>query len=470
MVGWRLRALSGVAVISLGVAFTPVAASAQSLAQALTETYSANPTLNAARAQLRITNEGIPIALSGARPTLSASADVSQQNQFNSTTVVNTQTNRSTTTQGFTSSQPRGYSLTANQNLFDGWRTDNAVRRAEALVGAAREVLRTSEQDVFLAAATAYMDVIQNTSLVELQRGNVNAISELLRATQNRFQVGEVTRTDVAQAEARLALARANLAVANANLNASRAAYRRVIGRDPGRLSPATTVERLLPRTLEAALSSGSREHPQVRAAVFNVDAGAFAVKVAEATMLPTVALQAILSHRFSATATVNETASAQVLARVTIPIYDGGLGSANVRQAKETMAQSRINIDVVRDTIRANVVGTWGALEQQRALGLATTAQIEASQIALNGVREEARVGQRTTLDVLNAEQDLLNARVQRIQNDRNRIVAMFTLLGAIGRLNAQALSLQVALYDPGHHLSQVRDLWHGLRTPGGD
>ena len=465
----RALALGGVACVAVMLAAAP-AALAQSLNEVLARTYTANPTLNSARAQLRITNEQIPIALAGARPTVSATGSVAHQNSFNSTTVTNNATGRAVTNQSYTSSQPRGYSMTINQNLFDGWRTDNAVRRGEALVGAAREVLRTSEQDVFLSAVTAYMDVIQNTALIELNRGNIGALSELLRSTQNRFQVGEVTRTDVAQAESRLQLGRANLAVATANLNASRATFRRVVGSDPGRLSPRTNVERLLPRSLDAALRTGSSEHPQIRAAVFNVDAAAFAIRVAEATMLPTVAIQGTLSHQFAQTATVNETASAQILARVTIPIYDGGLGSANVRQAKETMAQNRINIDTVRDTTRANIVSFWGLVEQQRALAVAFDAQIAAATIALNGVREEARVGQRTTLDVLNAQQDLLTAQTNKVQNDRNRIVAMYTLLGSIGRLNPTALGLGIEQYDPALHLSQVRDLWHGLRTPGGD
>ncbi len=385
-----LRVVWGVVVVAASVAAGPT--SAQSLNEALANTYRSNPTLNAARAQLRITNEGVPVALAGMRPTASWSADVAASTARNESIPnaagVSTRTTSATT--------PRGHSLTVNQTLFNGWQTENNVRRAEAQVGAAREVLRTSEQDVLLAAVTAYMDVVQATAIVDLQRGNVGVLTELLRATQNRFQVGEVTRTDVAQAEARLALARANLAAANATVTTARAAFRRVIGRDPGRLTGATTVQRLLPRDVDRALAVGSSEHPQIRAAVYNVDAAAFAIRVAEATLLPNVALQGTLSQRFQSVVNVNESQSAQVLARVTVPIFDGGAAAAATRQAKETMAQTRINVDSVRDLIRANIVGTWGNVEQLRAQIVASTAQIEAATIALNGVREEARVGQR--------------------------------------------------------------------------
>jgi outer membrane protein len=448
------------ALVVVGFALGPGAANAQSLSEALAQAYVNNPQLNAARAQLRVTNENVPQALSGYRPRVTASGDVGA-------TVTRSRTALGTST---ATTYPRGVGVQVDQTLFNGFQTDNQVRQAEALVRAQRETLRTTEQDVFLSAVTAYMDVVQNGAIVDLRRNFVTVIGEQLRATQDRFNVGEVTRTDVAQSEARLASARAQLELARANLNASRATFIRVIGMEPRRLSGATTVERILPASLERALTIGSGEHPQVRAATYNVDSAAFAVAVAQAALLPTVTLSGAASLGYDRSSTVERAESYSVVARVTVPIYDGGLAPSRVRQATETLGQRRIEIDSVRDQIRALVRSNWGNLLSARAQITATQAQIRANEIALSGVREEARVGQRTTLDVLNAQQDLLESQVTLVRNQRDRVVAAFALLGAVGRLSVPALGLRVPQHDPTLHYNQVRDRWHGLRTPSGE
>jgi outer membrane protein len=454
-----IRRLAWIGVLLGAVAAQP--SQAQSLSEALSQAYINNPQLNSARAQLRVTNENVPQALSGYRPRVSVNASAGQQwseaRAFgNTTSAVRT---------------PRSVGIQVDQTLFNGFQTDNQVRQAEAQVRSQREVLRTTEQDVLLAAATVYMDVVRDSALVELQRNFVNVINEQLRATRSRFEVGEVTRTDVAQAESRLALSRSQLAAAQAQLNLSRANYLRVVGRPAQqRLNGRTTVEGILPRSIEQALSVGSNEHPQIRAAVFGVDSAAFAVAVAQAALYPTVTVTGLLQRQYAPSTTVDRLDTASIVGRVTIPIYDGGIGSSRVRQAKESLGQSRINIDVVRDQVRALIISNWGNLDAQRAQIEAARAQIAASEIALNGVREEARVGQRTTLDVLNAQQDLLNARVSLVQAERNRVVAAYALLGAIGRLNLPRLGLNVPQHDPTLHYNQVRDRWHGMRTPSGE
>lgn len=467
-----VRALAAALVVVLAAG----AARAQTLDEALAQAYVSNPQLNAARAQLRVTNELVPQALSGYRPRVSATGSYGVQ--F-------TEVETATTPRAPTATSPgQGTSATVNgvrtpasvgvqvdQTLFNGFQTDNQVRQAEAQIRAQRETLRTTEQDVLLSAATAYMDVVRDAALVELQRAFVNVINEQLRATRNRFDVGEVTRTDVAQSESRLALARSQLAAALAQLNLSRANYLRVIGRPAGpRLRAGSTIERRLPRTVDQALAIGSAEHPQVRAAVFGVDSAAFAVSVAEAALYPTVTVTGSAQRAWNTSLNTNRTDTASIIGRVTVPIYDGGVGSSRVRQAKEQLGQNRIQVDQVRDQIRALVVTNWGNLDAQRAQIEAARAQIAASDIALNGVREEARVGQRTTLDVLNAQQDLLNARVSLVQAERNRVVAAYALVGSLGRLSVAQLGLRAPQYDPQLHYNQVRDRWHGLRTPSGE
>jgi outer membrane protein len=454
---FRRLGVAAVALASIGAG--PLAA--QSLNEALANAYVSNPTLNAARAQLRVTNENVPQALSGYRPRVTATGDIGVQATRSRTTTGNTID--STT-------YPRGVGIQVDQTLFNGFSTDNQVRQAESLVRAQRETLRTSEQDVLLAAATAYMDVVRDSAIVNLRNNFVGVINEQLRQTQDRFNVGEVTRTDVAQAEARLSLARADLELARANLVTSRATFIRVVGREPGRLNGNTTIERVLPRNLNQALTVGSAEHPQVRAAVYNVDSAAFAVNVAEAGLLPTVTLSGALTRSYERSTGVERSDAASLVARVTVPIYDGGVAPSRIRQAREQLGQRRIEIDSVRDQVRALVRANWGNLESARAQIQATQAQIRASEIALQGVREEARVGQRTTLDVLNAQQDLLNAQVTLVRNQRDRVVAAFALLGAVGRLNVAALGLNVPQHDPTAHYNQVRDRWHGLRTPSGE
>jgi outer membrane protein len=313
------------------------------------------------------------------------------------------------------------------------------------------------------------MNLMRDTAILDLQKRNVEVIQEQLRQTRDRFNVGEVTRTDVAQSESRVAAAQSQMLTAQSNYTTSRAAYRRVIGSEAGKLVPGSPVDRFSPRSLDLCVAQGQAENPSVNAAEFGVDVATLQVKVSEGALYPSVTVTGAVSKNWNTSGTTFEQFSASVTGQVAVPIYQGGGEYATIRQSKETLGQRRLELAVNRDQARANVVQTWGQLQAAKAQIEATEAQVKAAEIALNGVREEARVGQRTTLDVLNAQQELVNARVALVTAQRDRVVASYALLSAVGKLSIQTLGLQVPVYDPMVHYQQVRDSWIGVRTPDG-
>lgn len=459
----KYRVLLGVAT-SAFVWAGLVTASAETLESALAKAYVNNPNLNAQRAGVRVRDEGVARAKSGYRPQISAGADIARtytQREFEAF-------GGTRVTRGEFLS-PSGFNVQVNQNIFNGFRTENSVRQQESFVFDARETLNTEEQGTLLNAAIAYMDVLQNTAILDLQRNNVEVIDEQLRQTRDRFNVGEVTRTDVAQAESRLAAARAQASGAEADLRQSIAAYRQIVGVEPRQLSPGRPLDRLLPRSVEAALQIGLNEHPAIKAALHRLDAAELQVKIEQGALAPQVDVRGSLQRRHSAQSRGDEINSASVIAQLTVPIYDGGAAYAATRQAKEAVGQRKLEADWIREQVRAQVVSSWGALEAARAQISAAQAQIDAAETALSGVREEARVGQRTTLDVLNAQQELLIARVNLIRAQRSRVVASYQVVSAMGRLNSRNLGLAVNHYSPKVHYNQVKDLWIGLTTPDG-
>lgn len=451
------------AVLATAIAGAAGATLADTLPGALSQAYQNNPQLNSQRAIVRATDENVPTALSGYRPSVSATASVGQ---------TWTKYDGVSSGQGYSLEDtftPRSVGLTGTQTLFNGYQTGNRVRQAEGQVSAARETLRLIEQNVLLNGATAYMNLLRDTAILDLQRRNVEVLQEQLRQTRDRFAVGEVTRTDVAQSESRLAAGRSQVSAAESNYTASKATYRQVIGVEPGKLSAATPVDRLSPRVLPAAIDSGRTQNPNVTAAMFGIDVQALQVKINEGALLPSLTAQASLQRNWDSSPTVNNQTTASVVGQLTVPIYQGGANYAQIRSAKETLGQKRLDLETARDQAQANVVQAWGQLEAAKAQIEATQAQVSAAEIALNGVREEARVGQRTTLDVLNAQQELVNARVALVTAQRDRVVASYTLLAAVGRLSPVVLGLPTAIYDPVTHYHQVRDAWGGVRTPDG-
>lgn len=460
--------------VALGVALSGLAsvagARADTLESALMQAYANNPSLNSQRASVRVTDENVPQALAGYRPRISVTATGgTQQLSTETKTIAANGATTYNTLSGYNA--PFSAGITATQTLFNGFQTANRTRQAESQVLAARAILRNTEQSVMLDAATAYMNLLRDTAILDLQRRNVEVLQEQLRQTRDRFNVGEVTRTDVAQSESRLASGRSQVLTAESNYKASAAFYRRVIGANPGKLQPGTPVDRFSPSTLPAAVSLGTATNPSVISAEYNVDVAQHQVKVAEGALYPTLSVQGSFQKNLGVVGNLStiESYNASFLGTLSVPIYQGGSEYSLVRQAKETLGQRRLDLDTARDTARQNVVQSWGQLEAAKANIEATQAQVQASEIALNGVREEARVGQRTTLDVLNAQQELVNARVSLVSAQRDRVVASFTLLAAVGRLAPPVLGLRVPVYDAQVHYEQVRDSWAGLRTPDG-
>jgi len=447
------------------------ACAADTLEWALVQAYQNNPSLNAQRAALRATDENVPQALSGYRPKLSVTAT----GGFNYSSTLSHTVNQAAFPNTVSYSDlgddfdSRGIGATATQTLFNGFQTANHTRQAESQVMGARETLRVTEQQVLLDASTSYMNLLRDQAILDLNRRNVEVLTEQLKQTRDRFNVGEVTRTDVAQAESRLAAGRSALLGAQSNYVTSQANYRRVIGVDPGRLDPGTPVDRLSPATLPAAITQGQVQSPSVLAATYGVDIAELTVKISEGALYPNLGLTASLAKNWDPLYNVNKQTTASVLGTLTIPIYQGGAEYSAIRQSKETLGQQRLNLDVNRDQVRETVVASWGELDAAKAQIEATTAQVNAAEIALNGVREEARVGQRTTLDVLNAQQELVNARVALVTAQHDRVVASYTLLAAVGGLSMQHLGLNIVIYDPQVHYQQVRDAWIGVRTPDG-
>ncbi|HEY0293648.1 MAG TPA: TolC family outer membrane protein, partial [Hansschlegelia sp.] len=322
---------------------------------------------------------------------------------------------------------------------------------------------------VLFDTAQAYMDVLRDYAILDVRRNNVDVLREELKAARERFQVGEVTRTDTAQAEAALEGSHTNVSQAEAQLNTSRATYRQIVGEDIARPRPARSIDRLLPRGLNEAINLSQAQHPAILAAFHGVDAANLQIRVYESQLYPQIGVEAAFQRRYDDSSSANRVTTGSLVGRLTIPIYAGGSYSSQVRQAKEVAGQRRLEADVARDQVRQATVSAWGQVQAATAQISSAQAQIQASQTALNGVREEAKVGQRTTLDVLNAQQDLLNARVTLIQAQRDRMVASYALLSAVGWLTADRLGLRVARYDPNVHYDQVRDKWYGLRTPDG-
>jgi outer membrane protein len=463
----NLRAVACLFLAIAGIGVASSRAAADTLEWALVQAYQNNPSLNAQRAALRATDENVPQALSGYRPKVSvtASGGFNYENATQELPIGGVLA-KTHFAEDFGS---RTVGATASQTLFNGLQTANRTRQAESQVEGARETLRVTEQQVLLDAATAYMNLLRDEAILELNRRNVEVLTEQLKQTRDRFNVGEVTRTDVAQAESRLAAGRSSLLGSQSNFVTSQANYRRVIGVDPGRLAPGTPVDRLSPTTLPAAITQGQKQSPSVLAAMYGVDIARLAVKISEGALYPNLTVQAnVLAGQFPAFEVVQEV-SASVVGQLTIPIYQGGAEFSAIRQSKETFGQQRLNLDINRDQARATVVQSWGQLDAAKAQIEATTAQVNAAEIALNGVREEARVGQRTTLDVLNAQQELVNARVALVTAQHDRVVASYTLLASVGGLSMPRLGLNVLIYDPMVHYQQVRDAWIGVRIPDG-
>ena len=463
---WSRRALRGALLATACLAAIGAGAGrAETVNGALIKAYLTNPEINTQRAAVRETDEGVPQANAGYLPKVSAFGNMAVSHVTGSQVIPG---------EGIinysTGAFPRGYGVQAQQNVFDGYQTINKIRTAETQVMGAREQLRNTEQNTLLSGVTAYMDVLQDTAILDLDRNNVQVLQEQLRETRDRFTVGEVTRTDVAQAEASLATGQATALSAVATLQAAVARYRQIIGDQPTSLAPVKPIVRPLPRTLPEAVTISQVEHPAITAMLDGVDAAQLQIKIAEGALYPQVNVTASVSNNYDVNITPGQKAfQAELIGQITIPIYQGGAEYATIRQSKESLSVQELRADSARDQIRQNVVAAWGLNQASVGVVRAARAAVSANEVALTGVREEAKVGQRTTLDVLNAQQALLQARTTLVQAEHDQVVNSYSLLSSIGRLNIPTLGLSVAEYDPRVHFDQVKSKWIGVRTPSG-
>nr|WP_256478439.1 TolC family outer membrane protein [Notoacmeibacter sp. MSK16QG-6] len=453
-------------------AFTAAPASAETILGAMATAYGYNADLNSARAGVRVADENVPIAKGGMRPQVSATSTVAGtavRRDFDSDLGVSTRTN--------TDSLSIDFGIQISQTLFDGFQTRNNVAAAKSNVYASQASLTNTEQNTLFNAGTAYMDVLRDRQLVTLRSRNLEFLQEQVRSARARFDVGESTRTDVSQAQASLSQAQALLYLARSNLAVSEATYRQIVGRTPTDLRPTAPLTRNLPGSLNTAVAIALNNHPAIQANRHLVDAASFTVKSREGAFLPQVGASASLTREFANIDVQNvpgssgdrDTLTGTIGATVTVPIYQGGIASAQTRQAKEQLGQARINVDVTIDQVRANVIAAWNQYVAAREAITAGLDLISAQTLALNGVVEERNVGQRTTLDVLDAQSALITAQVTQVGAERDAVVASLGILSATGQLTADGLGLGVKRHDPDEHLEAVEDAWYGLRTPDG-
>ncbi len=451
-----LFVISGCLAFILFTSLLPPVVKAETLYQALTTAYHNNPALRAERARLRAIDEGVPQALSGWRPNVIISSDAGS---------VRTTTSPSS---GRKNRDPYGAEISLVQPVFRGFRTISSTKRAEADVKAGRQALLSVEQSTLLDATAAYMDVLRDQSVVKLQQKNVMVLTRQLQAERIRFKVGEVTRTDVAQSQARLAGAISTLAQAKANLASSRATYGRVIGNRPGSLSYPRSIRKILPKTLDQAINTGKSGNPQILAANFAELSARHSVDVIKGELYPDVSLEASYNYRKNPSSALSRSESLSVIGRLNIPLYQSGSVYSRIRQAKQSASQRRLLVLDAERAVVANVISSWEQLQAQRAQIRSDRAQVKANKLALQGVRQEALVGSRTTLDVLDAEQELLNANVTLVRSRRNEVVASYQLLTSIGKLTADNLRLGVKNYNPSANYNRVRNKLFGTGIKG--
>jgi len=437
-------------------------AQAETLRDALVAAYGSNPDLQSERARLRATDEQIPQALSGWRPSVVASGSFGSVTSDSEIAGISGFAIPGVSGSNKTTVDPLTTALTITQPVFNGGQTLFGTRQAEASVMAGREVLRDAEQSTLLDVVTAFMDVLRDDAVVSLREKNVEVLQRQREAAQDRFDVGEITRTDVAQSEARLSGSNSNLISAQGALTRSRAAYERVVGHRPGDLEQQEALP-AVPTSEEEAMAIALENNPILLSTRHAERASAQAVKVAKGALLPSVSLQAEYQYAEDPSSSVSRTEQTTATARLSVPLFQGGAVYSRVREAKQTNSQNRLQIASAQRQVEEAVANSWELLRTAQARLVSDQEQVTANEIALEGVQQEAQVGSRTTLDVLDAEQELLDARVALVGAERDESVAIFTLLSAVGRLSAQGLGLQTDYYDPEDNLDDVRDRWIG-------
>jgi TolC family type I secretion outer membrane protein len=438
------RVLLASAVLVAGVG----QASAESLVEAMVSAYTGNPTLKGERARQRGTDEQVPQALSGWRPTVDTRGSIANEWSDSSTAPS-------------AEFSPKSVSIVLSQPIFRGFKTINGTKSAEANVEAGKQGLLAIEQDILFQAIQAYMNVIRDRQIVALRQKNVDVLKKQLGAADERFKVGEITRTDVAQARARVSGAQSNVASAKATLAASVANYINVVGHKPGNLKYPKLAK--LPKSLDEAQATAEEVNPNILAAAYVEEASNYDTEVIKGDLLPAVNLQASAVMNDNPSSTVGSSESATVEGVLTIPLYEAGRVYSSVRQAKQVASQRRLEVIQAGRAVRESVSTSWNNLSAAREIIRSAKEQVSAAELALDGVRQEYFVGSRTTLDVLDAETEVVNARIALVSAERDQVVAAYQILGSIGRLTARDLSLPVEYYDADENYLNVRGKWFG-------
>lgn len=427
---------------------------AETMNDALARAYLSHPQLNAQRANTRAVDEYLPIARGTFLPTVTAQGNygILQQDILNSTSKTRTLTH------------PGGGLLVANLNIFNGFRGINGIDQAQAQIYQSRQLLRNVELGILGSAATAYMNLLRDIAIFKLRNDYVSILLNQVEVTKERLQGGEVTLTDVYQAEAALAQAKQDHSTSYVNLQASISVYRQQIGLPPNKLAPAFSLDKLLPRDLTNALQIADTDHPLAVAARYNVDVSELSVKMVEGQLLPTVGLNGQIGEQYNYFGTPHQRffqGSATV--QVNVPIYEGGITYAQVRQAKEKLSEAKLLYDQQIAQLHQTIEAVWAAWKESGKFLAAAKEQVNKAEFALSGIREEAKFGQRTTWDILNAQLTLVNARIALVIGQRDRIMTTYNTLAAIGQLSAKTLGLDVPLYDATDHYDRVKHQWIG-------
>lgn len=473
----RVSTVSGLVLL----AAAPGLAAGQTLPDALTAAYNTNPQLLAERATLRATDENVPQALANWRPTvtISGSEGISHSSTrqdcnkdvgaFGGTPVTacastfGTNLNNTLNSTFSSNLSPQTYGLTISQPIYRGGRTEAQTEQSLNLVRSERAHLVSIEESVLLAGVTDYMNVVRDQATLDLNINNEQVLRRQLEAAQDRFRVGEVTRTDVAQAEAAYAAAIAGRQQAAGNLQISRAGYERDIGTAPGKLAPPNGIPEL-PTSRDEATGLAINANPDVISAQFAQQAAEDNVRVVRGQLLPTVTLNASVQRTKETQSAGLQVDDMSITGQVTMPLYEGGAVYSQSRQATQTVAQRRSQVDNARVVANELAAQSWEQLVSIRAQIVSLQSQIKANEIALEGVQQEASVGSRTVLDILNAEQILFQSRVNLVTAQHDEVVAEFSLASALGRLTAKQLNLPVSYYDPDVNFEAVRDKWIGF------
>jgi len=442
--------LTTFAAFAAGVLITSTA-QAETLSEALALAYNSNPNLQAQRAALRATDENLAQAISGWRPTVALNGAWGHK-RVSSRTVKDISLGQ------------RSANLSIDQPIYTGGRTVSSTERVESLIEAGRAQLEAVEQSILLAVATGYMNVLRNQAVFDLNTNNVEVLEKQLQATRDRFEVGEITRTDVAQAEARLAGAISQRVQSQGNLSLARAAYKSVVGQAPGQLDKPAPLE-AMPESEALALELALENNPNLRLARFNEAASNHAVRTAYGALLPTVSLSGDLTTAEDATARGSSTDTAFIGFSVSVPLYQGGGAYSALRQSRYANSQRRILVESAHRDLLEQVTQGWEKLVTSRASRSARAAQVRAATIALEGVEQELAVGSRTTLDVLDSKQELLDGQVALVAAERDAFVASFELVAAMGGLTAESLGLEVSLYDPTKSYQRAKSTWFGAK-----